>query len=70
MIFFDAGNPDGGLGKVTVSPQWWLFPVITIPLTIIVFLVWIIWKRQRSADQHLDDIQKESEEEKALEPKS
>jgi hypothetical protein len=31
-----------------VHPEWWLFPAITVPLTIIVFLTWIVWWRVRA----------------------
>ncbi|PPQ86187.1 hypothetical protein CVT25_006930 [Psilocybe cyanescens] len=43
MVFFDTqGN------SLSVGPQWWLFPVITIPLTIAVFVAWVLWQRRRN----------------------
>ncbi|KAH9484090.1 Notoamide biosynthesis cluster protein M' [Psilocybe cubensis] len=69
MVFFDAPG-DTRPGNLVVSPQWWIFLAITIPLTILVFLVWIVWKRWRTKALNLDAIQKETEEEKALEPHS
>ncbi|KDR74750.1 hypothetical protein GALMADRAFT_280149 [Galerina marginata CBS 339.88] len=46
MAFFSSSGEQGKLG---VAPLWWLFPAITIPLTILVFLVWIFWRRHRNA---------------------
>ncbi|KAF8989167.1 hypothetical protein BDQ17DRAFT_1434649 [Cyathus striatus] len=48
MVFFDAGV-DAETGKNTffVSPKLWYFFAITIPLTILVFVVWVCWTRQR-----------------------
>ncbi|KDR71301.1 hypothetical protein GALMADRAFT_159511 [Galerina marginata CBS 339.88] len=34
-------------GNLSVAPLWWLFPAITIPLTVIVFLTWTAWFRRR-----------------------
>ncbi|KAI8627242.1 hypothetical protein F5Y19DRAFT_443705 [Xylariaceae sp. FL1651] len=31
----------------TVSSLWWILPVITIPLTLIVLLLWYMWSRAR-----------------------
>ncbi|PPQ93028.1 hypothetical protein CVT25_006210, partial [Psilocybe cyanescens] len=43
MVFFDTqGN------SLSVGSQWWLFPVITIPLTIAVFVAWVLWQRRRN----------------------
>ncbi|KAL2040003.1 hypothetical protein N7G274_007406 [Stereocaulon virgatum] len=49
MVFFNTATDDNGKPKLTVSPQWWYFPTITIPLTIIVFAVWQWWRRRREA---------------------
>jgi hypothetical protein len=35
-------------GKFSVSPQLWIFAIIAIPLTILVFGVWLFWKRRRN----------------------
>jgi hypothetical protein len=40
--FFDYG--DEGL---RVSERWWILPATTIPLTIIVFAVWLGWRYMR-----------------------
>ncbi|KAF9474384.1 hypothetical protein BDN70DRAFT_899013 [Pholiota conissans] len=47
MVFFDSHPGNAGRMELSVAPQWWLFPLVTIPLTIIVFLVWVIWRRRR-----------------------
>ncbi|KDR80212.1 hypothetical protein GALMADRAFT_242505 [Galerina marginata CBS 339.88] len=44
MVFF---NTDGN-NSLSVGPQWWLFPAITIPLTLLVFAIWLLWKRHRN----------------------
>lgn len=46
MVFFDASSTSS-LG-VSVSSGAWLFPAITIPLTIAVFAVWNLWRIQRN----------------------
>ncbi|KIM38868.1 hypothetical protein M413DRAFT_238636 [Hebeloma cylindrosporum] len=48
MVFFDTKANDNGSESISVGPQWWLFPVITIPLTILVFATWVAWQRYRS----------------------
>jgi hypothetical protein len=40
--FFDYG--DEGL---RVSERWWILPATTIPLTIVVFAVWLGWRYMR-----------------------
>ena len=45
MVFF---NLDPNTNKLTSTSQTWVFAAITIPLTIAVFAVWILWRRRRS----------------------
>ena len=45
MVFF---NLDPNTNKLTSASQAWVFAAITIPLTIAVFAVWILWRRRRS----------------------
>jgi len=49
MIFFDSGTDADGQSYFRVSPRWWYFPVIAIPLTaaVIVFYEW--WRRKPEA---------------------
>ncbi|KAL8971540.1 MAG: hypothetical protein Q9197_003223 [Variospora fuerteventurae] len=49
MAFFNAGTDAGGRATLEVSPLWWYFPTIAIPLTILVFSVWDVWRRKRQA---------------------
>ena len=48
MIFFDTKTNDNGSESIIVGRQWWLFPAITIPLTIFVFALWVAWQRYRN----------------------
>lgn len=49
MAFFNAGTDEHGKATLEVSPLWWYFPTITIPLTILVFVIWEVWRRKRQA---------------------
>jgi len=48
MVFFDSKSNESGSELLTVARQWWLFPAITIPLTILVFAIWVAWQRYRN----------------------
>jgi len=48
MVFFDTKATDNGSESIIVGRQWWLFPAITIPLTILVFALWVAWQRYRN----------------------
>ena len=48
MVFFDTKVNDNGSESIIVGRQWWLFPAITIPLTILVFALWVAWQRYRN----------------------
>ena len=48
MVFFDTRPNGNGSESILVGSQWWLFPAITIPLTIVVFAVWVFWQRYRN----------------------
>ncbi|KAF8988983.1 hypothetical protein BDQ17DRAFT_1434795 [Cyathus striatus] len=61
MVFFDAGvDVETGKNTFFVSPKLWYFFAITVPLTILVFVVWVGWTRQRrrAKDMILKDIEK------------
>jgi hypothetical protein len=47
MTFFQARTDANGRPTFAVSPQWWYFPLVTVPLTILVFGGWAVWKRKR-----------------------
>ncbi|KAL8993573.1 MAG: hypothetical protein Q9169_006241 [Polycauliona sp. 2 TL-2023] len=47
MAFFNAGTDENGKATLEVSPLVWYFPAVTIPLTILVLLVWEFWRRRR-----------------------
>lgn len=44
MVFFNTDPSNTGL---LVNSQLWLFFVITVPLTVAVFLTWELWRQRR-----------------------
>jgi Mg2+ and Co2+ transporter CorA len=49
MNFFDSTS-----GEFVVHSKWWIFPTVTIPLTLAVvglWAGWILWKNQLAADR-------------------
>ncbi|KAF8148419.1 hypothetical protein B0H34DRAFT_736964 [Crassisporium funariophilum] len=55
MVFFDSGSDPTGGTSLFVRPQWWLYPTITIPLTMLVFATWIFWQRRRNSSPPPDE---------------
>ena len=47
MAFFNTGTDANGGTRLEVSPRVWYFISITIPLTIIVSVVWVLWQKVR-----------------------
>ena len=47
MVFFNTTTNENGIESLTIGRQWWLFPTITIPLTVLVFAIWVSWQRHR-----------------------
>jgi ABC-type glucose/galactose transport system permease subunit len=47
MVFFDSKANEMGQESLVIGKQWCLFPVITFPLTILIFVVWVLWQRCR-----------------------
>lgn len=45
MVLFETESDKDGNHVVSPGSQWWLFPAITIPLTVVIFLVWLLWKK-------------------------
>ena len=43
MVFFSFDQD--GSRAVHVSPLWWLYLAITIPLTALVLVLWTVWMR-------------------------
>lgn len=48
--FFDFHDANGLSGAV--SPTFWLYWAIAIPLTILVVVAWYLWERQRKKRVH------------------
>ena len=51
MTFFSSSADASGKPTLTVLPEWWYFPVATIPLTILVFGCWRLWQRKREGSK-------------------
>lgn len=47
MTFFSFQQDSAGNQEFQVSEKWWYFLAATIPLTAVVFLVWIVWQKLR-----------------------
>lgn len=46
---FDWGDANGGETKsLTVSRSIWIYWAITVPLTVLTFLVWMFWSRSEN----------------------
>ena len=58
MAFFNNGTDTSGQPTLTVLPQWWIFPVATIPLTLLVFGLWRIWQQKRLKQRTHADAEK------------
>jgi hypothetical protein len=41
MPFFHVGAEDEV--KLVVDSQWWLYFVVTVPVTILIFILWGAW---------------------------
>ncbi|KAF6761803.1 hypothetical protein DFP72DRAFT_1151862 [Ephemerocybe angulata] len=51
MPFFQTTAPvPTGDHKITMGYGWWLYPAITVPFTVIVFVLWIMWIKQRKSE--------------------
>jgi hypothetical protein len=48
---FFTGTDVNGAAVMGTSPRLWLFFGITIPLTIVVFVLWILWQRQQDTSE-------------------
>ena len=46
-VFFITKADESGDARLTIAPYFWYFPVITLPLTVLVFLAWAVWQRWR-----------------------
>jgi hypothetical protein len=47
MSFFNFSIGADGKEALRVSGKWWLFLAVTVPLTLLVFAVWISWQQWR-----------------------
>lgn len=44
MVFFNYAVDVNGKAIFTVSPRIWYYVAIAVPLTILVFAVWVAWQ--------------------------
>jgi hypothetical protein len=54
MPFFDFGNSDG---LRMVNPRFWIYWVVTVPLTFFTFAIWLAWfqiKTKRESRENID----------------
>lgn len=47
MVFFYTATDQNNSTQIVVSRKIWLYPLVTIPLTIAVMGIWIMWRKQR-----------------------
>lgn len=49
--FFSTGffHFDGKAGQLQVSSSWWLYPAVTVPLTVTIFGIWMGWMKWKLA---------------------
>jgi flagellar biosynthesis/type III secretory pathway M-ring protein FliF/YscJ len=55
MTFFNFQQDDGNQ-QFQVSNRWWYFLAATIPLTVLVFMVWIVWQKVRARRFEREDL--------------
>jgi surface polysaccharide O-acyltransferase-like enzyme len=47
MTFFNFQENNTGNQQFQVSDKWWYFVAATVPLTAVVFVIWIFWQKWR-----------------------
>lgn len=58
MSFFHfAPGAEGGLEQWTVSPEFWMYWAVTIPVTVVTVGMWLLFQRwhSRSRDSAIED---------------
>jgi len=53
MVFLSVNVGEKGQSPFVVNPKLWYFAVITIPLTIAVFIWWRLWGKYRMSKKTL-----------------
>lgn len=56
MTFFNFQPDANGQQEFRVSDRWWYFLAATVPLTCVVFTVWIVWQRIRFRNQQMENM--------------
>lgn len=47
-MFKWGGADSGETSSLTVSPSMWIYWAITVPLTVVTFLLWVFWFRREN----------------------
>ena len=56
MVFFNVQWDSTGQEQWQVSHRWWYYWAVTVPLTVAVFLVWLVWRGFRIRRHATNDI--------------
>ena len=51
MTFFNYTMDASGTSKLSVQPEIWWYPVVTVPLTLLVIVLWRLWQQRRMAQK-------------------
>jgi hypothetical protein len=64
MNFFRMGNSN----KVVISPEFWIYIVISIPITVATMMCWRWWKARQDAirEKAVSDVASTSSREKEI----
>jgi hypothetical protein len=68
MTFFNFQQDELGNQQFQVSTRWWYFLAATLPLTVLVFTVWIVWQKIRARRFEREDLLEGRREEKVEQP--
>ena len=53
MVFFSADS--GSASGLRVTPLWWIYLAVTIPLTMVTVRVWLGWLRRVRVSKTYDE---------------
>lgn len=51
MSFFNYTTDASGAPKLSVQPEIWWYPVVTVPLTLLIIGLWRLWQQRRMAQK-------------------
>lgn len=50
--FVTTASSPGGANHIVVLSDWWIFVVVSVPLTIITLYIWWVWTRMKTHGRH------------------